>query len=74
VGRVRGDLEECRDLDSERVLVLNRPRGSGKKSGLELGLLLSTGAQVFHVREGSLVRLVVYFDRDRAFADLGLEK
>jgi ketosteroid isomerase-like protein len=69
----RGDLEECHELDSERVLVLNRPRGSGKKSGLELGLLLSKGAQVFHLREGKVTRLVIYFDRDRALADLGLE-
>jgi hypothetical protein len=70
----RGDLEECRDLDSERVLVLNRHRGSGKKSGLELGLLLSKGAQVFHVREDGVVRIVNYFDRDRAFADLGVNE
>jgi ketosteroid isomerase-like protein len=69
----RGDVEEFRDLDSERVLVLNQQRGRGKKSGLELGLLLAQGAQVFHVRDGCVVRIVNYWDRDRALADLGLE-
>jgi hypothetical protein len=29
-------------------------------------------AHVFHVREGQVMKLVIYLDRDRAFADLGL--
>jgi ketosteroid isomerase-like protein len=27
---------------------------------------------VLHIRDGKVMRMLVYFDRDRAFADLGL--
>jgi hypothetical protein len=69
-----GDVEECRDLDSERVLVLNQQPRRGKKGGVELGLLHPKGARVFHVRDGGVVRIVNYWDRERALADLGLEE
>jgi hypothetical protein len=31
------------------------------------------GANLFRIRDGLVVRLDAYFDRDRALADLGLE-
>jgi ketosteroid isomerase-like protein len=65
----RIDVEELRELDSERVLVLDRRSGRGKTSGLEIG---TKGAFVYHVRDGKVARLIVYYDRDRALADLGL--
>jgi hypothetical protein len=32
----------------------------------------SHGAALFHISGGQVTRLVIYFDRDRALADLGL--
>jgi ketosteroid isomerase-like protein len=60
---------EYRELDSERVLVLTYASGHAKASGLEIGQLR---ANVFHVRGGKVTRLVAYWDRERALADLGL--
>jgi hypothetical protein len=62
-----------RELDDERVLVLSRRSGRGKTSGLELDELQTRGANVFHVCDCKVARLINYYDRDRAFADLGLE-
>ena len=60
---------EYRELDDERVLVLPYASGRAKASGLEIGQMR---ANVFHVRSGKVTRLVAYWDRERAFADLGL--
>jgi ketosteroid isomerase-like protein len=69
---VRAEVEEYRELDSERVLVLESRRALGKASGLELGKMRSEGAVLFHLRDGKVARLVFYWDRERALADLGL--
>jgi ketosteroid isomerase-like protein len=68
----RGEAEEYRELDDERVLVLTRFRGRGKASGVALGEIGATGASLWHVRDDRVQRLVTYFNRDRALADLGL--
>ena len=48
--------------------------GHGKTSGLDLGRMQTENATVFHVNEGKVMRLVVYWDGDRALADLGVEE
>jgi ketosteroid isomerase-like protein len=68
----RGEVEDYRELDGERVLVLVDYSGRGKTSGLELGQMRAKGAEVFHMRDGRVTRLVVYWDRERALADLGI--
>jgi ketosteroid isomerase-like protein len=64
--------QDWRELDGERVLVLNQFGGRGKASGLDLGGVGVRAATLFHIRDGKVTRLVVYWDRDRALADLGL--
>jgi hypothetical protein len=69
--RVRA--EQYRELDPERVLVLGHFIARGRTSGLDLQQTRTDGANVFHICEGRVTRLAIYFDRDRALADLGLE-
>jgi ketosteroid isomerase-like protein len=64
--------EEYRELDSGRVLVVTTSRGRGKSSGLGVGQMYAHGANLFHVRNAKVTRLVTYWNRDRALADLGL--
>ena len=68
----RAEAVEYRELDDERVLVLIRRSGRGKRSGVDLGQIASEGAVLYHLRDGKVAREVVYWDRDRALADLGL--
>jgi ketosteroid isomerase-like protein len=66
----RVGADEYRELDGLRILVITHRFARGKASGLEL--IETQGANVFHVRSGKVTKLVAYFDRDRALADLGL--
>jgi hypothetical protein len=52
--------------------VLHRHTGRGKTSGMEVGQIASKGADLFHIRDGTVTRLVLYWELDRALADLGL--
>src|SRR5450432_3990460 len=66
----RVEPEEFRELDEERVLVLAEQGGRGKASGIPIS---RKGANLFHVRNGRVVKLVLYEDREPALADLGLD-
>jgi ketosteroid isomerase-like protein len=71
-GKVRIAADEYRELDDERVLVLDHYSGHGKRSGLDIGQLGAKGCHLFHLDERKVTRLVFYGDRNRALADLGL--
>jgi ketosteroid isomerase-like protein len=66
----RMDVEEYREVDAARVLVVGRFSGRGKTSGLEV---THEGAGLFDLHQGKVTRVVGYIDREHAFADLGLQ-
>jgi ketosteroid isomerase-like protein len=71
---VRVEAEEYRELDDTHVLVLVRSRGVAKTSGIDLEQIAGERtALLVSLRDGKVKRLVLYFDRDRALADLGLD-
>jgi ketosteroid isomerase-like protein len=68
----RAEPEEYLVLDGERILVLVRNSGRGRTSGLELRE--RSVANLFHLRRGKVIKVIVYLDRELAFADLGLDR
>ena len=68
----RAEIEALRDMEDGRVLVLLDNSGRGKTSGIDLHQVRG-GANLIHLCDGRVTRCVVYWDRDRALADLGLE-
>jgi len=66
--------DEYRQFGADNVIVLDHFSGHGKTSGLDLGQIQATGAWVFYIRDGMVVRMIRYMDRERALADLGLEE
>jgi ketosteroid isomerase-like protein len=69
---IRVKADEFYELDDERVLTFHTFTGRGKSSGIAIGSALTNGATLFQIRDGKVTRLVVYMDRDRAVADVGL--
>ena len=64
-------VDEVREVDDDRVLVLGSYSARGKATGLRLA---GMNASLWEIRDGRVVRRVIYFDRDRALADLGLKE
>jgi ketosteroid isomerase-like protein len=69
---LRVEAEAFRELDNERVFVLTRLSGRGKTSDLELGQMRAKGLDLLHIRDGKVIRFVLYWDRARAFTDIGI--
>jgi len=69
----RSAAEEYRELDDERILVFVRRSGRGRVSGLDLSKMRNQGAAIYHFSGGKVTKIVLYFDRERALSDLGLD-
>jgi ketosteroid isomerase-like protein len=69
---LRAEVEGYREVDEERVLVLVRFSARGKASGVDLSQMKAKSANLFHVRDGKVTKIVQYLDRGRAVAELGL--
>ena len=71
---LRAEADEYRELDDQGVLVLATFSGRGKSSGMAVEQLQTRTGALFNVRDGKVTRLVIYWDRDHALADLGLKE
>jgi ketosteroid isomerase-like protein len=70
----RVEAEEIIEVDETRVMVLVRDHGRAKTSGIDIERLGARTTLVLHLQARKVTRLAIYWDRDRAFADLGLEE
>jgi ketosteroid isomerase-like protein len=70
----RPRAEDYLELGDERVLVLDHFTARGKASGLKTEQMRTEGAVLFHLADGKTTRVVVYWDRAHALADLGLAR
>jgi hypothetical protein len=61
-------------IDEQRVLVLVQFHGRTKTSGLELGQIAGRNASLLDIEHGTVRRLALYWERERAFTDLGLKE
>jgi ketosteroid isomerase-like protein len=66
----RAEPEEYFVVSDERILVFVHNTGRGRASGLEIEQ--RSVANFFEIRGGRVTRFVLFWDRDRALADIGL--
>ena len=71
---LRPEATEFREIDGERVLVLIQFSRARQSQRVQLGEMDSRNASVHHLKDGKVVRLALYWDRDRALADLGVKE
>lgn len=65
-----GVIEEVRELDDDRVLVVWRWGGHGKTSGVNVAQFHPLGATLLEFRDERVAALTFYADADEAFADV----
>lgn len=68
----RVTADDYTEVDAQRILVTYHFSARGRVSGVEAGLLHTQGATLFHLHAGRVTRIVQYFNRETAFAEVGL--
>jgi hypothetical protein len=66
--------QEYREIDAQRILVLVQFRGRTKTGGLELGHIAGRNASLLDIEHGTVRRLALCWDRDRALTELDLKE
>jgi len=64
-------VEEFVPINDDCLLVLTTNSGRGKSSGMNVGTITGKGANVLYIRNGKVTKLLAYWDREAALADLG---
>ena len=68
------EAEDYLEIDEDHILVPLQGTGRGKTSGVDLSRMQSTGANLFQIRDGKVVRLVTYLDLAKALEAAGLSE
>jgi ketosteroid isomerase-like protein len=71
VERFRVELQEIREVDEDRVVLLGHGRFRGPASGIEVGAPLG---QVYTLRDGKIIRSVDYNTHEEALGAVGLRE
>ena len=66
-------VEEYRELDDNRILVLVHNTGEGRHSGMDVESMGGKGANLFEIRGGKVVRLEAFASRKTGLEALGLD-
>jgi hypothetical protein len=69
----RAVAEEYRELADVSIVALTAFHARGRASEIEVRQVLARGASVMRIDDGKVTKVVLYYSRDRALADLGLE-
>jgi hypothetical protein len=65
------EAEQYLPLDRQRVLMHNK--GRGKSSGVDVARIAAKSANLWEVRNGEVTKLAIYWSRERALDELGID-
>ena len=69
---MRAVPDSYHELDETRVAVRMHNVGRGKSSGVDVGPMRQRSLNLFEIRDGKVIKVIAYWDGERAAAELGL--